>query len=536
MKKILFIACLILRFQLANADEGVKIPSKVEKVTVFLSGAQVTRTASVNIAAGTSTLIFNNISPNLDAASMQVRAGGEFTILSVKHELNYLGAEVKNKQMEELRLLQKGLRDKLSLQSTLLNINQEEANMLAKNQVGNGPTGGLDVIKLRAALDFQTARLTEIKKKELAINNEIELLNTQLSKYDNQINTLNNTQAAATSNILVEVSAKAAVQSIFTLSYVVGNARWSPTYDIRAKDVNSPVVIGYKANVSQQCGEDWKGVKLTLSTGDPSVSGVKPELRPYYLNIYTPVAVGSYDKNYNSLSEVVVTDKLKRKVPGLMVTADSSIALNVNQTENQTNMEFNIQNPFTIPADGKQYSVEIDQVTTDARFQYYVAPKLSTDVFLTARITDWTKYNFLSGEANLFFEGTFIGKSVLDTRAANDTLSLSLGVDKNIVVKRTIQVLNEKPGLLGSSKKETRDWMISIRNRKNQPINLLVEDQVPVTQNTAIEVDTQETSGAEVNKSTGKLSWTLTLNPQAVKQLRVKYQVKYPKNQTVIVQ
>lgn len=533
IKKILFIACLIFSFRLAKADEGVKIPSKVEKVTVFLNGAQVTRTALVNISSGTTTLIFNNISPNLDAASMQVRAGGEFTILSVKHELNYLGTQVKNKQVDDLRLLQKGLRDKLSLQSTLLNINQEEANMLAKNQVGNGPTGGLDVVKLKAALDFQTARLTEIKKKELAINNEIELLNSQLNKYDNQINTLVNAQVAATSNILVEVSSKAALQSTFTLSYVVNDARWYPAYDIRAKDVNSPVVIAYKANVSQQCGEEWKGVKLTLSTGDPSVSGVKPELRPYYLNIYTPVVMG-YATTNNSLNEVVVTSAMgvKRRNKSL----DDATGPDVNQTENQTNMEFNIQNPFTIPADGKQYSVEIDQVTTEAKFQYYVAPKLSTDVFLTARITDWTKYNFLSGEANLFFEGTFIGKSILDTRAANDTLSLSLGVDKNIVVKRTMQVLNEKPGLLGSSKKETRDWMISIRNRKNQPVNLLVEDQVPVTQNTAIEVDTQETSGAEVNKLTGKLSWTLTLNPQAIKQLRVKYQVKYPKNQTVIVQ
>ncbi|AMR33894.1 hypothetical protein A0256_21835 [Mucilaginibacter sp. PAMC 26640] len=535
MKKLLFIACLFFCFHLANADEGVKIPSKVEKVTVFLNGAQVTRTSLVNIASGTTTLIFDNISPNLDAASMQVRAGGDFTILSVKHELNYLGTQVKNKQVDDLHLLQKGLRDKLSLQSTLLNINQEEANMLAKNQVGNGQTGGLDVVKLKAALDFQTARLTEIKKKELAINNEIEALNTQLSKYDNQINTLVNAQVAATSNILVEVSSKTALQSTFTLSYVVNNARWYPAYDIRAKDVNSPVVIAYKANVSQQCGEDWKGVKLTLSTGDPSVSGVKPELRPYYLDIYTPVAVGYYEKNSN-LSEVVVSKAVTGRVAGVNVNKDSSIPVAVDQTENQTNMEFNIQNPFSVPGDGKPYSVEIDQVTTDAKFQYYVAPKLSTDVFLTARITDWTKYNFLSGEANLFFEGTFIGKSVLDTRAANDTLSLSLGVDKNIVVKRIMQVLNEKPGLLGSSKKETRDWMISIRNRKNQPVNLLVEDQVPVTQNTAIEVDTQETSGAEVNKLTGKLSWTLTFNPQTVKQLRVKYQVKYPKNQTVIVQ
>ncbi|TFF33733.1 DUF4139 domain-containing protein [Mucilaginibacter psychrotolerans] len=533
MKKLLLVTCLLISIQTLRADDGQKVPTKVEKVTVFLSGAQVTRTAIASVVPGTSTLSFENLSPELDPASIQVRATGDFTILSVKHELNYLGEQLKTKKLEELQAMQQTLRDKISLQTALLNINQEEANMLTKNQVSNGQTAGLDIIKLRAALDFQTARLTEIKKKELAINAEIAQLNVQLRKYDSQVNQLINTRGIASSNILVNVSSGAALQSTFTITYVVGQASWQPTYDIRAKNVSSPVVIAYKANVSQQCGEDWKDVKLTLSTGDPSVSGQKPDLRPYYLNIQPPV---QYDTNDDkSLNEVVVTGALGVKRVAKPMYYSTSVA--VNTTENQTSMEFNIQNPFSIPNDGKQYAVEIDQVTTNATYQYYAAPKLSTDVFLTARITDWTKYNFLSGEANLFFEGTFIGKSRLDTRAANDTLSLSLGVDKNIVVKRLMQTqLADKQGIFGSSKKETRDWSISIKNRKTQAINLLIEDQVPVSQNAAIEVDTQDISGAEMDKATGKLSWTFTLEPQAVKQLRVKYTVKYPKNQSVLVQ
>ena len=171
-----------------------------------------------------------------------------------------------------------------------------------------------------------------------------------------------------------------------------------------------------------------------------------------------------------------------------------------------------------------------------ASYQYYTAPKLSTDVFLTASLTDWNKYNFLSGEANLFFEGTFIGKSLIDTQVSTDTLNLSLGVDKNIVVTRTLQKeLTEKQSL-GSNKKETKNWLINIKNRKNQQVNLLVEDQVPVSQNSAIEVEIQELSGGVMDKTTGKVSWNLTLNSQAEKKFDLKYQVKYPKNQQVIVQ
>ncbi|WP_374950630.1 DUF4139 domain-containing protein [Mucilaginibacter sp.] len=629
MKKLLLVVCLFICHQITNAYDGDKISSKVQKVTVFLNGAQVTRTANAQIAAGTSTLIFEGLSPDIDVQSLQVKAAGEFTILSVKHELNYLGEQVRLKQVEELVAQQKVLREKIELESSKLAINREEAEMLSKNQVVSGQNSNLDLVKLKQALDFQTQRLTDLKKREQIINSNIYTFRNELTKFDKQIAEVVKKTSMATSNVLVTVSSKTALQSLFTITYLVKNAGWYPTYDVRAKDVNSPISITYKANVSQQCGEEWKNVKLTLSTGNPTVSGSKPQLNPDYLtfgmyygggpNVITKVtghitssddrqplpgvairvkgtsigtqtdAAGNYSlqvpansptlvfsfigfsnqellanssimnvvmqADAKALNEVVVTGyssepqykrdvsasvaTLNSKAAGIMIRGASSIQsipVAVNQTENQTNVEFNIDNPYTIPADGKQYLVEIDQIDTKAGYHYYVAPKLSTDVFLTASITDWNKFNFLSGEANLFFEGTFIGKSLIDTHVAADTLNLSLGVDKNIVVTRTLQKeLSEKQSF-GSNKKDTRDWLITIKNRKNQPVNLIIEDQIPISRNADIEVTAQEVTGAEVDKLTGKTSWSLVVNSQAEKQLRLKYQVKYPKNQSVIVQ
>ena len=180
--------------------------------------------------------------------------------------------------------------------------------------------------------------------------------------------------------------------------------------------------------------------------------------------------------------------------------------------------------------------VEISQVNLDAGYQYYVAPKISTDVFLTATVTGWNKYNFLSGEANLFFEGTFIGKSLLDTHATTDTLNLSLGTDKNIVVTRTLQKELTQRQSFGSNRKETRDWLIEIKNHKSQLVNLLMEDQVPVSQNSSIDVEVQELTGGKHVAANGKVSWNFLLNSQDDKKVQLKYMVKYPKNQTVIVQ
>lgn len=624
IKKLLSLICLIAALS-ANAEDGPKIESKVQKVIVFLNNAQVTRTATVSVPAGTNTLVFTNISSAIDVQSIQVSARGEFTIMSVKNEIDFLNEQTKAKGLETLQAQQKTINDKIAFQNNLLNIYQQEENMLVKNQVVTGDNASLDLLKLKQALDFQTQRLTDIKKKQQDINDQIALLRIEQQKYTKQITDFNRGNSKTTSNILVTVSSKAALQTEFTLSYVVNNANWYPTYDVRAKNVNSPITIAYKANVSQQSGEDWKNIKLTLSTGNPTISGSKPQLNPYYLNfgmynagplssitkvtgrvtdnrngsaligvsikvkgtsigtvtdasgnysIQIPAGNQTLQYNYigyeplersanssvinvglgvaiNQLNEAVMvgyglqkSEVANAKLNGkdfmaadiITLRGAATVPVDVQQVETQTNVEFNIDNPYSIPSDGKQYLVEINQMELPATYQYYVAPKLSTDVFLTAQLTDWNKYNFQSGEANLFFEGTFIGKSLIDTRATSDTLNLSLGTDKNIVVTRTQPSgLTEKQAL-SSNKKETKNWLIEIKNRKTQPVNLLVEDQVPVSQNSAIEVDVQELSGGKLDKESGKVSWTLNLKEREEKRLQLKYQVRYPKNQSVIVQ
>jgi len=316
-KKLLMAVLLVITGIAANAEDGQKVASKVQKVTVFLNGAQVTRTAMVNVSAGTSQLIFGEISPGIDVQSIQVHAGGQFTILSVKHELDFLNEQAKQQHVEELRAAQKAIRDKISLQNSLIAIYQAEENMIAKNQVVSGESTGLDVAKLKQALDFQTDRLTSLKEKEQAVNNSIEASNIELQKYDRQIAEIAKGSTTATSNIIVTVSSKAALQSEFTLTYVVHDASWYPTYDIRATDVNNPVTISYKANVSQHCGEDWKNIKLTLSTGNPTVSGNKPDLTPYYLNFGMYYSDGSAPITRSTGRIIGSDDKLP--IPGASI-------------------------------------------------------------------------------------------------------------------------------------------------------------------------------------------------------------------------
>jgi uncharacterized protein (TIGR02231 family) len=443
MNKKLIILCAFLFWYVgfAKAVDDQRVTSKIEKVIVFLNGAQVTRTATVGITPGTSTITFQGISPDIDVQSIQVHAEGAFTIMSVKQELNFLNQQTKIKQIEELQVQQKVLKDKIVLQTDELSISKEEESMLIKNQVVAGQNVNLDVLKLQQALDFQTQRLTILRKKEQLINAQLAILNEQLQKFDKQIADISRGSTKNTSDIVVTISSKVNARSQFTLSYLVHNAGWYPTYDIRAKNVNSPINIAYKANVSQQSGEEWKDVKLTLSTGNPSVSGSKPQIAPYYLNFgmyysnpanaitrvtgqltdrsdrsalpgvsikvkgtsigATTDATGHYSvqlpspnstlvfsfigyetqelpvtstvmnvglvTDAKSLNDVVVVGYgLQGKMSGLAVGASdkirirgmsswSTIPVEVQQNENQTNVDFSIENPYTVPSDGKQY-------------------------------------------------------------------------------------------------------------------------------------------------------------------------------------
>ncbi|GAB3916413.1 DUF4139 domain-containing protein [Mucilaginibacter boryungensis] len=532
LNKLLMAGIILFISAQVKADDSQKVSSKIQKVTIFLNSGQVTRTATASIKPGTTTLVFDHIAPDIDAQSVQVHATGDFTILSVTPEVNVANEQTRQKTIDDLLAQQKVIKDKIAAQTDLMSIYLDEEKLL-KNQLTNNTTNAtVDIVKLKQALDFQTARLTELKKNEMLVTQQVDALNTELQKINALITTTENSGSKKSSNILVTVSSVGNTVGQFTLSYRVYRASWTPVYNIRAKDVKSPVTIVYKAKVTQQSGEDWKDVKLTLSTGNPNVNANRPDLSPYYLDI--PKYEMAQDKRSNQLNEVVIVRGMATQSLG-KVYGMASVP-GVTQQENQTATEFNINTPFSVNADGKQATVEMNQVELPAKYEYYAAPKINTNVFLTALVTDWNKYNFLPGDMNLFFEGTYIGKSYLNSRTANDTLKLSLGTDKNIVVTRTLQKnLTGKQGI-ASNRKETRDWLIEVKNRKSQPINLLLEDQIPVSENTDIVVDAKELSGGKLDTKTGLIAWNFTLAPLDNKKAVLSYQVRLPKNQLIAVQ
>lgn len=194
-----------------------------------------------------------------------------------------------------------------------------------------------------------------------------------------------------------------------------------------------------------------------------------------------------------------------------------------------TNLEYTIDIPYTIPSDGEDYSIKMKDVNIPVKYIYHAVPKLDEDAFLTAELTNWTALNLLPGKSNIYYQGTYVGESSIDTEKASDTLSISLGRDRNIVVKREGNKELFDKRVVGNYIKETVGWNIMVRNNKDAKINIVIEDQFPISERKSIEVNRIDYSGAKLNDKTGKLLWNIELNADEKKELKFNYLVKYPK-------
>jgi hypothetical protein len=629
MKRTIFYlaTCLVVLQGIAQNNQPVS--SKIEKVTVFLQGAQVERAAQQNLKPGKYNIVFDGISPRIEKQSIQLKADGKLTILSVTHQVNYLKEQQAQDEIKQLEALKEQWMDKIALEKNMKNVYTQEEKMIIANQSIKGDAT-LKASELKEAADFQRQRLTEVYQKLQDNDRNLRKMDQEVLKINRQLVELNQKKDLSTSEIIVAVDVKEQTVGNFRLTYLVKQSSWFPTYDIRVQDISKPIEVLMKANVNQQSGEDWKDVKLFLSTGNPDDNGTRPTLNPWYLAYaYARPATSSFigtkrdipgsvtgfnqqvsgiirgengqpisgasilvkgtrtgttsdgngfftlsvqpgantlvvssvgysaqelafassgyanvvmQPSDQSLSEVVVTgygatngDAERLEYDKRYKQKKALTAVTTTTSYQPTTVVFEIQDPYTVPNDGKVYTADINNVELNALYEYYCAPKLDASAFLTARVTDWQDLNLLPGQANLFFEGTFLGSSYLDVYNAGDTLNLSLGKDKGVVVKRTLMKQFSARKFLGSNRTDTRQYEIAVRNNKQQPIRIVIEDQFPVSTNKDIEVDKLSYDNAKLDDDTKKITWSLTVDSKKEDKLQMGYSVKYPKDKMLVL-
>lgn len=518
------------------AQSEKTLESKITNVTVFLNKAQVTREAKSRIESGKSTLVITGLTSQLDPESVQVAGKGSFVILGISHRQNFLSELNTPRTLRALTDSIELLQHQVALEQSNKEILNKEEQMLLVNQKIVGTNQNLTVAELKAMADFYRSRLSEIVTSRMKQEDKIKKLTERTAKLQRQINEQSELHGRNSSEIVVNVSAEATTAVELELNYVVANAGWYPVYDLRAINTKKPVQLSYKANVFQGTGEEWKNVRLKLSTANPNLGGLKPELGTWYLDFYYPVARSFKGKSAAGMMRSTAPEMEDRKMEALAemaAPAAETVADFVQTIQTTLNTEFDISIPYTVASSSKPTLVDIRNYEMKADYSYAVAPKLDLDAFLMAKATGWEEFSLLPGEANIFFEGTFVGKTYIDPNSIKDTLAVSLGRDKRIVVKREKLKDLASRKLIGTNQKESYAYEISVRNTKSESIKISVEDNMPIAQNAQIEIMLNDAGGANYNKDNGRLVWELLLQPNETKKVLYKYEVKYPKDKQV---
>ncbi|MFZ4927500.1 mucoidy inhibitor MuiA family protein [Chryseobacterium sp. Mn2064] len=588
MKHYLFIF-ITFSVSLLKAQE-IRKEIEVKQATVYLQGAKVYGNTHVNLQKGRNMIRIMNLPNTLDENTYKINLEKNTTLLSItpvnnfvkgndlsdnerkldnaikrlqrqislldiqisnssdkqntsklndekqqlQRQLNQLNIQVHRSLEEQSNIQTENERKKIQRQADLLNI--QIKNLAGEQNIIN------DNLKIstndRATPQEQLIKLTDFyRKRMLEIGNQLFLLNEQKNILDESLASLNNqfTEEQTYKNnnqkqLLLEILADHETNLNLGVSYVVSDAGWIPSYDLRAESVKKPLEMVYKGKIYQKTGQDWKNIKLFISTYRPSYHQDRPILSPLYVaeyNTYNPqeelanYKIKAAAKEVNSYQ---MRDDVRAKPSQIPVATVS---------DNQMNVIYELNYNQDIVSQEKEQYVILDKKQIDATYKYHTVPKLNNQVFLMAFVKNWQNLNLINGEANIYFEDNYIGKTHITSNYVKDEFPISLGVDERITVKRI--KLEDKASQKGisSNKWETESYQINIRNNTKENIELEVLDQLPISENAKITVKSLDLGGGDYDGKTGSILWNKKIGSGNSEKISFSYEVKYPKEMQI---
>lgn len=525
-----FICLLLFPFLLLGNEKQPPLTPK--KVTVFLSGAQVSATAKTTLIEGNNVLLFSDLSPNIKQNSIQVKGLNRVSVNTVQFGISFLKQQEVSAELKDLNLKLQDYKDQIAKKQSAIDALKTEESVLAQNKtILSEKNTSLD--QLKAYSNYYRIRSEEINNALYQLQKEHQNLNDETNKLQLQINNLEGKNRTTRGEIKLVLNSDIAQSINLEITYLVEDAGWYPNYEIRATNTDSPIHFLYQANMFQNTGEDWKDVEVTLSTADPSINNQKPQILPYYLNFDEPrysVRGNSMQPKNESLDEVVVSSyesDVRGKLEGaaMAVVAEEQVL----KTEQLTVMNFKLPKKYSIKSKDEPLKVKLDEQDVEAEYEYYTAPVLDANVYLTATLTNWESLDLLPGEARIYFEDTFSGIVFLDANINTEDFVISLGNDQSLVVERKqVNKMKSKSFFRNNSIVEKK-FEISVRNNKNVALEVKVEDRIPISQNEQIKLSDEVFEGATIAKDTGILTWVVKLSPKSKQTQSFAYKVTYPK-------
>jgi len=523
-----------------------QISAKLDSVTVFLRGATLYHSASVTLKSGSQEIIIDGLSPDIALNSLKVQANGVL-ISAMEFEKDYITPKEETAKLKKLSDSLDFYQKQLQEARDELTVHQHLLKMLTDGTLNNmeKKDGTVTVAEINANMELYTSKAKTLQSSINQDNKKIEKLVETVNRLKMQINQDKQDGNVETGVVYLSISVPNNVTTVFNINYYTEDAGWLPHYDINIPGLDKPITMQAKAEVQQVTGLDWNNVKLTLSNARPNRTNTVPVFRAWFLRFARNQSADLSYSRSNTSSNYASSSNINAALASLEgVTATEGTNKKVISTrmedyisidEQDVHVNYKIAVPYNIPGNGNEQLVDLMNYNLQAEYNYYCAPKLSTETYLIATLSGLEKYNLLSGPATVTFNNTFVGETYLNPNSTQDKVTLTLATDPRVTVKRELQRDYSSTKHVGSTTTETRSYLITVRNNQNRIAKLTLKEQYPISNDKDIEVKLVEVKPtATYNKEDiGVLTWELELNAGESRTYAVTYSVKYPKDRAI---
>lgn len=514
---------LLLGAETAAAQSVVQAQTKIENVKIYQRGAFMQLKATAQLKGGSETIVIPDLW-YVSSGTLQVKLSEATQESGIK----FVMESKPTPEVAALSLYRTNQRilDSLQSKGRVLIVDSLVLNRRMEFLQANMEQKTASASQLQATGDYLNQQYKEVYVQQLKLFEAMAEYRRQIRRYVNYQKELEKTYSQST-QVQLQVNSPKPRKIEFDISYYTHAAEWEPVYSFRF-DLDKPTAeMDFDASIHQWTTFHWTNVPVQLSYNRPGAAiPTKIYIPSRTIHYYPPVSPIQQPKlGYTKSDEGVKVTALGIK------KQDRSLGY---VQASQVDISYDLKTAVTLrysTSDGQIYQTLPVKQFTDMPVYYTfdAVPATGNGVVLQANIPNWREYYLTNGEMNVYYDGQILSKTKLFTSSeVSDTLSIPLWVDPNVVVTRNrINDYTEK--ISGSKKERTESYEIVIKNNREYSLELYVKDSYPISANSEIDVKLLESSGAEINPSTGLLNWKVNLPPGGQQRLTFSYSLKYPK-------
>lgn len=567
MKQVLALA-LVVSFAGGSVVCAAEVEaiSRIDAVTVFPMGAEVTRVAKVQLEKGEHTLLFQDIPASAVDGSIRVEgtASGKLEIGSVdtrRLSVPQADGEANATERRQVEIELEALRDeraRLDAQVQGAETQKQLISNLAQLPTRPAPATGAE-----RSEDWTTV-LALIATGSAEAQKSIQDAQLRMRETDRKIQDLEKKLGEITprrterTEAKVFVVAQSALEADITVRYQVSNASWTPLYDVRlatgAKTVAPKIDLSRRASISQKTGEAWDNVAVTLSTTRPAAGAAAPELRPLIVDFEPEFKPAPRPEAAIAPAPTTAGRAMEAPADAMAQEESEADGLGVSPQAYRLKKAIVVERPadvvqasfhalyavpgrLVIPETGEAKRVQLGAEVIEPQLTIRTVPKVDPKAYLYAKFTLPKGSPLLPGPVSLFRDGTFVGTGRLPILSPGEEHELGFGVDDLVRVRHAVTAETRgESGLISTSRTDSRNFTISVKSMHERSVALAVFDQVPVSANQEIKIDLtgQAPTKQNVDDKRGVVVWEGKLDPDQEQTIEFGYRVSWPSAKSVI--